>query len=169
MHWQSRMFTFALLKENRHILIFCSRLLPHIAKNTVGLVAVGTRKYFDWLTALVRFVVYSFTCAYPDGQCPISYVALFGWTLVIWVSFTPLIINNESPGGNAQISFIVKLLFGLVLCSSLLLFEKFSIQWIAAKFHERSYAGKCEKQYIQTHARLLLIIEQRGLLTRSWL
>jgi hypothetical protein len=33
------------------------------------------------------------------------------------------------------------LLFALLLCAGALLFEKFSIQWIAWKFHERSYAG----------------------------
>ena len=37
---------------------------------------------------------------------------------------------------------IAKLLFAFFLCAGLLVFEKFAIQWIAGKFHERSYAGE---------------------------
>jgi hypothetical protein len=38
------------------------------------------------------------------------------------------------------------LLFGLFLCAALLLFEKFSIQWIAGKFHEKTYAERIADQ-----------------------
>jgi hypothetical protein len=75
----------------------------------------------------------------------VRYVALFAWTLGIWIAWNPLINSRQEANASAKsvhiISFIAKLLFGIYLCAALLLFEKFSIQWIAGKFHERSYAG----------------------------
>lgn len=74
------------------------------------------------------------------------YVALAGWSLSIWVAWNPLINSRQdqlaSPKSVQIIHFIGRLLFGISLCAELLLFEKFSIQWIAGKFHERSYAGQ---------------------------
>jgi hypothetical protein len=73
------------------------------------------------------------------------YVALFMWTLAIWISWNPLIDRRQEVdadvGSINVIHLIGKLLFAFYLCAALLLFEKFSIQWIAGKFHERSYAG----------------------------
>jgi hypothetical protein len=66
------------------------------------------------------------------------------WTIVIWVSFNPLITLQEvRPGEKSTqaIGLLSRLLFALLVCAAILLFEKFSIQWIAGKFHERSYAG----------------------------
>ncbi|KAI5115837.1 hypothetical protein M0805_008271 [Coniferiporia weirii] len=56
----------------------------------------GLKKYIDWLKALVR------------------YVALFGWTLAIWISFQPLIIGRSIGNEKAEISFIAKLLLGFI-------------------------------------------------------
>jgi hypothetical protein len=68
----------------------------------------------------------------------------------MWISFVPLISHhqNKAVGGNSPkiISLIQKLLFAFCLCAGLLLFEKFAIQWIAAKFHELSYAGRIAEQ-----------------------
>ncbi|KAI9449408.1 Mechanosensitive ion channel-domain-containing protein [Lactarius psammicola] len=109
-----------------------SMILPHLAKHTVGVVAVGSRRYIDWLGALHR------------------YVALFAWTLSIWIAWNPLIDSRQDAQASAKsariIDFIGKLLFGVYLCAALLLFEKFSIQWIAGKFHERSYAERIADQ-----------------------
>ena len=63
---------------------------------------------------------------------------------MIWVSFNPLIaIKEVDPAVRSAeaISLLARLLFALLVCAAVLLFEKFSIQWIAWKFHERSYAG----------------------------
>jgi len=104
-----------------------SRIMPHILRSTIGVVAVATRRYIDWIQVLHR------------------YIALFVWTLIIWVSWGPLIDNQQKLGtGNKSINAsdtAARLLFAFVLCSAVLLFEKLSIQWIAGKFHERSYAG----------------------------
>ena len=124
-------------------------IFPHIARNTIGVVAVGARRYIDWLGALYRFVVISVVTIIhiPNFDAHFSrYVALFAWTLAIWIAWNPLVYSRQdhhaSPKSVEIISFIARLLFGIYLCSGILLFEKFSIQWIASKFHERSYAGE---------------------------
>ncbi|KZP03648.1 hypothetical protein FIBSPDRAFT_844740 [Athelia psychrophila] len=96
-----------------------SRVIPHILRGTIGLVAVGLRRYIDWLTALSR------------------YIALFGWSLANF---------GGSTASEAILSLISKLLFGVMLCSALLLAEKLAIQIIASKFHEQSYAGRIANQ-----------------------
>lgn len=102
-------------------------ILPRVARLTLGLVAVAARRYIDWLEALHR------------------YVALAGWTLVVWVSFQPLILTRQrsdaSTGSKDAVNLIAKLFFAFFICAVVLLAEKFAIQWIAGKFHERSYAG----------------------------
>lgn len=109
-----------------------SRIIPTIIRWTIGLVAVGTRRYIDWLEVLNR------------------YVALFGWTLLIWITWGVLINQHQGDGtsnsSRAAVDLIAKLLFGFFLCSAVLLFEKFAIQWIASKFHERSYAERIAEQ-----------------------
>ncbi|TFK26462.1 hypothetical protein FA15DRAFT_667337 [Coprinopsis marcescibilis] len=108
-----------------------SRIVPSIIRATIGVVAVGTRRYIEWMFALHR------------------YIALFVWTLVIWVAWTPLIVNQKvapSDTSTRAIDLIAKLLFAFLICAGVLLFEKFSIQLIAGKFHERSYAERITDQ-----------------------
>ncbi|OBZ67098.1 putative MscS family protein C2C4.17c [Grifola frondosa] len=109
-----------------------SMVLPRVARHTIGVVAVGSRRYIDWLDALYR------------------YVALFSWALTCWVSFNALINGRQESDASSEsvhiIDTIAKLLFALFLCAALLLFEKFAIQWIAGKFHERSYAERIAAQ-----------------------
>ena len=77
----------------------------------------------------------------------LRYVAFFGWTIGVYVSFNPIINNNQEVGQHsAALSLVARLLFAFVILSSALLFEKFSIQWIAGKFHERSYAERIADQ-----------------------
>jgi hypothetical protein len=125
-------------------------VFPRIARHTIGVVAVGARRYIDWLGALYRSVHIGRTVAFiihiPDIDAHFArYVALFAWSLSIWIAWNPLIYSRQdshaSPKSVQIITFVGKLLFGIYLCTGLLLFEKFSIQWIAGKFHERSYAG----------------------------
>lgn len=120
--------------------------MPSIAKATIGLIAVGTRRYIDWAAALHRSIP-SYCRLLLNGHLPppsTRYIALFAWALAVWVSWQPLIDNQQrdaSPKSVKIIDLIGKLLFALFLCCGVLLFEKFAIQWIAGKFHERSYAG----------------------------
>ncbi|KAF7315647.1 Mechanosensitive ion channel protein [Mycena indigotica] len=107
-------------------------IFPRIIRRTLGVIAVGTRRYLDWLQVLHR------------------YVALFAWTLTVFVSYNPLI--NSQQGSDATKSAIQiidlgqKLFFAFFLCAALLLAEKFAIQFIAGKFHERSYAERIADQ-----------------------
>ncbi|KAG6917310.1 hypothetical protein DXG01_002968 [Tephrocybe rancida] len=87
-----------------------SFIMPPVLRSTIGIVAVGTRKYIEWMHVLHR----------------------------------------QGPGtGDKSVKAsdtAARLLFAFFLCSGVLLFEKFSIQWIAGKFHERSYAERIADQ-----------------------
>jgi hypothetical protein len=140
-------------------------ILPAIARHTIGVVAVGARRYIDWLGALWRFVVVLGWPLFPSLISLIDahfsrYIALVAWTAAIWISYNPLIDSRQEPNGSPKsktiIAFIGKFLFGIYLCAALLLFEKFSIQWIAAKFHERSYAG--QEIWLTLHVQLTKVV-----------
>ncbi|KAF8504238.1 Mechanosensitive ion channel-domain-containing protein, partial [Hysterangium stoloniferum] len=120
--------------------------LPRIARYTIGAVSATSRTYISWLAALHR------------------YIALFIWSLVIWIAWQPLIEHNQDKSPTTQtypeISFIARLLFGILLCVIVLLGEKFSIQVIAGKFHERSYAERIEDQKKAIH--ILVVLYQHS-------
>ncbi|EKM54463.1 uncharacterized protein PHACADRAFT_258317 [Phanerochaete carnosa HHB-10118-sp] len=109
-----------------------SMILPLLARHTVGTVAVGTRKYIDWIAVLRR------------------YVAFASWTLACWIAFQPLINTRQeqdaSQSDQHAVDLLAKLLFAFFLCAAILFGEKFVIQWIAGKFHERSYAERIADQ-----------------------
>jgi hypothetical protein len=83
----------------------------------------------------------------------------------------PLIYSHQDAaiGGNSPhiISLIQKLLFALFLCAALLLFEKFSIQWIAWKFHELSYADRLAEQKFAIKVLVTLYRNSSDILGRS--
>ncbi|KAF8906527.1 hypothetical protein CPB84DRAFT_1675669, partial [Gymnopilus junonius] len=105
-----------------------ARVAPSVIRSTIGIVAVSSRRYIDWLQALQR------------------YVAFFAWAIAVWASFNPIIDIHVTGTKPAAIGVIAKLSFGVLICAGILLFEKFSIQWIAGKFHERSYADRIADQ-----------------------
>jgi hypothetical protein len=82
-------------------------------------------------------------------------VAFFIWTLVNWVSFTPIIAIHQSGAASSRavnaIQLISRLSFAFFICSAVLLFEKFCIQWIARNFHRRSYAGASLFLFVPLH------------------
>ncbi|KAK2463270.1 hypothetical protein APHAL10511_004925 [Amanita phalloides] len=109
-----------------------SYLLHVVAKSTIAVVAVDTGHYVDWVPALRR------------------HIALFGWSMAVWISWTPLVADRlEGNPGNRSVGAIGlggRVFFALFACAAILLFEKVAIQWIAEKFHERSYADRIAKQ-----------------------
>ncbi|KAJ7924831.1 hypothetical protein B0H13DRAFT_1976209 [Mycena leptocephala] len=108
-----------------------SMILPRIIRRTIGVIAVGTRRYLDWLQVLHR------------------YVAIFLWTLAIFISYNPLINARQksaTPNSVKIIDLGQKLFFAFLVCAAVLLFEKFSIQWIAGSYHEKSYAERIADQ-----------------------
>lgn len=91
-------------------------ILPALIRKTVGVIAVGTRRYLDWLDVLHR------------------YVAVFMWTLAVFITYNPLINSRQKNADDEAVKIIdlgQKLFFAFFLCAAVLLFEKFSIQWIA--------------------------------------
>jgi len=128
--------------EGWWVALFVTRLLPSITRNTLGVVSITIRFYSDWLKALHR------------------YIALFAWSLTIWITFTQLIINRQhadvTPKSRDAVSFCAKLLFALMICTAILLAEKVAIQAIASQFHQRSYADRIEEQ--QRNTRILVAL-----------
>lgn len=135
------------------IALLVSRLLPTIVRNTLGVVSTTIRFYSDWLKALHRCI------------------ALFAWSLTIWVTFTQLIINQHhkdiTPKSQDAVNFCSKLLFALMICSAILLGEKVAIQAIASQFHERSYADRIEEQQRITRAVVILYAHSTDQIGRS--
>jgi hypothetical protein len=76
---------------------------------------------------------------------PCRHIAFFGWSIAIWVSWTPLIayrqVRDPGDGSAHALGLIGRILFASLICSGIVLCEKIAIQWIAQKFHEQSYAG----------------------------
>ncbi|OSD01247.1 hypothetical protein PYCCODRAFT_1412753 [Trametes coccinea BRFM310] len=106
-------------------------LLPPLLRNTVGIIIVTTRKYIDWFEVLYR------------------YAAFAAWSILIFVSYQPLInaTQDTSDASSKQaIDTLSKLLFALMLSACVLFGEKLAIQFIASKFHERSYADRIADQ-----------------------
>ena len=133
--------------------LFVTKLLPSIIRNTLGVVSITIRFYSDWLKALHR------------------HIALFVWSLTIWITFMQLIINRQhadiTPKSRDATSFCAKLLFALMICTAILLAEKVAIQAIASQFHERSYADRIEEQQRNTRILVALYSHSTDQLGRS--
>ncbi len=66
------------------------------------------------------------------------------WSIAVFVSYQPLINstqNTDDTSSQRAVDTLSKLLFALMLSACVLFAEKLAIQFIAGKFHERSYAG----------------------------
>ncbi|CDO72761.1 hypothetical protein BN946_scf184994.g14 [Trametes cinnabarina] len=106
-------------------------ILPPLLRNTLGIIIVTTRKYIDWFEVLYR------------------YAAFAGWSILIFVSYQPLINATQetnSTTSQQSVDTLSKLLFALMLSACVLFGEKLAIQFIASKFHERSYADRITDQ-----------------------
>jgi len=132
-------------------------ILPYLLRYTLGLGAVSLRKYFDWLTALKR---------------PVAFV---GWAIAVYASYNPGTLLYFLPSSSTTVSFLTdlhplvihirfsdpqkqysssantltligRLCTGTLLSSLILLGEKYAIQFIAYKFHQRSYSDRISHQ-----------------------
>ncbi|KIL66205.1 hypothetical protein M378DRAFT_186034 [Amanita muscaria Koide BX008] len=119
-----------------------SYLLHATAKATILVVMVESRRYVDWMQYIHR------------------YIALAAWTIAIWVSWTPLIAYRQDPSVGDRsvraVGLVGRVLFAFVICAAILLCEKVMIQWIAEKFHERSYANRIANQKFAIHTLVTL-------------
>ena len=132
-------------------------ILPYLLRYTLGLGAVSLRKYFDWLTALKRPVAFV-------GWAVAVYVSYNPGTLLYFLPSSPMRVsfltdlhpsaihirssdpNNEYPSSANTLTLIGRLCTGILLSSVILLGEKYAIQFIAYKFHQRSYADRISHQ-----------------------
>ncbi|WWD17790.1 hypothetical protein CI109_102232 [Kwoniella shandongensis] len=107
-------------------------MVPAIWRNTVAVIIPSAKAYTDVIAALGR------------------YAKLIIWSAVIWISFTPLIINNytgdQSANSRANLTTVANLLFGLFLCSLVFGAEKLIVQLIAFQFHRDSYEDRLQEQ-----------------------
>ncbi|KAI0769601.1 Mechanosensitive ion channel-domain-containing protein [Trametes elegans] len=106
-------------------------ILPAVLRSTIGVIVVNARKYIDWFQVLYR------------------YAAFAAWSIVVWVSYQPLINRTQGEASDSSVQAIntlAKLLFAMTLCACILFVEKLAIQFIAGKFHERSYADRIAAQ-----------------------
>ncbi|KAF8326601.1 Mechanosensitive ion channel-domain-containing protein [Cantharellus anzutake] len=120
-------------------------VLPHFLRGTFGVAAVSLHKYIDWLNALHR---------------PVAFVA---WSIAVFVTYNPIIYvrfthENAQKYPSSQDALVLtgRLVFGLVLSSVSLLAEKFCIQLIAYKFHERSYSDRIARAKAQVECLVTL-------------
>ncbi|KAL1942695.1 hypothetical protein VTO73DRAFT_4935 [Trametes versicolor] len=106
-------------------------VLPPLLRGTIGVIIVNSRKYIEWFDALRR------------------YAAFMAWSITVFVSYQPLINSTQSTDDSSSqraVDTLSKLLFALMLSACVLFAEKLSIQFIAGKFHERSYADRITSQ-----------------------
>lgn len=104
-------------------------MLPAIFRATVGAIAPKARAYTDVVRALGRYVF----PIYPSLTS--SFLKLCVWTAVVWISFTPLVINHyvgdQAANSRSNLTTMANILFGLFLCSMVYAAEKTIIQIIA--------------------------------------
>ncbi|KAI0675104.1 Mechanosensitive ion channel-domain-containing protein [Trametes maxima] len=106
-------------------------ILPPVLRNTIGIVIVNARKYIEWLDVLHRYATFA------------------SWSILIFIGQQGLLKSRqETDSQNAKdsINTMGKLLFALMLSACVLFGEKLAIQFIAGKFHERSYADRIADQ-----------------------
>lgn len=89
----------------------------------------------------------------------------------MWVSFTPIIINNytgdQSATSRTNLTTIASLLFGVFLCSIVFGVEKLVVQLIALQFHQDSYEDRLKEQKFQIRCLTTLYINSRDIPGRT--
>ncbi|GFZ43630.1 hypothetical protein JCM24511_01350 [Saitozyma sp. JCM 24511] len=128
-------------------------IVPAFWRNTVGTIIPGAKKYTDIIGNLGR------------------YAKLVVWSLAMWVSFTPIIINNytgdQSATSRTNLTTIASLLFGVFLCSIVFGVEKLVVQLIALQFHQDSYEDRLKEQKFQIRCLTTLYINSRDIPGRT--
>jgi len=87
---------------------------------------------------------------YDIGRGMELHVSLFAWWLAVLVSFEPIMNNHRAeyrdgaPVSVGWIDVVNKVIIALFVLVALNVVEKILIQWIAAAFHQRTYATRIE-------------------------
>lgn len=82
------------------------------------------------------------------GQQLELHTAIFLWLLGVLVSFKPVCDGNRVPSEDGEkpewLNIVFKIIIAFFVLAALNFVEKVLIQWIAAAFHERTYATRIE-------------------------
>ncbi|BEJ12039.1 hypothetical protein CspHIS471_0204990 [Cutaneotrichosporon sp. HIS471] len=107
-------------------------IFPHVFKQTIAVIIPSMGRFTDVVKNLGHF-----------GKIII-------WSLVSWISFTPLISRrfegDQESTSRANLNLVVNLLFGFFLCTIVWGMEKLVVQLIALQFHRDSYADRLADQ-----------------------
>lgn len=127
--------------------------LPHFVRYSLVTIIPTMRQWVDILHNLER---------------PMAFI---GWSLALWITWTPLIINHyngdASSTSRTNLTTIANLLFGLFLSSLVVGGEKLIIQLIAYRFHRDSYEDRIREQKLQTKSIVTLYINSHDIPGRS--
>ncbi|KAJ9125076.1 hypothetical protein QFC22_000029 [Naganishia vaughanmartiniae] len=128
-------------------------LLPHFIRVTLGTIVPGARAYVDIFQALIRNVAFCL------------------WSLLIWVSFQPLLKNtfvgDTSSTSYSDLNVFQRLIFGLFIVSLITGGEKIIIQLIAYRFHQDSYEDRIREQKLNIKSLVVLYINSHDTPGRS--
>lgn len=122
-------------------------IFPRVVRATLVAIVPSLRFWVDILRSLNRNV------------------AFIVWALVVWVSFTPLVINHftgdatgTDSSSRSNLTLLANLLFGVFLCSLIIGAEKALVQLIAYRFHQDSYEDRIRDQKLQIRGLVTLYI-----------
>ncbi|KAJ3575131.1 hypothetical protein NP233_g1298 [Leucocoprinus birnbaumii] len=98
-----------------------------------------------------------------------GYLALVAWSAALWITWVPLIAEHQAGNGASNdrsvraVNLGGKILFALACCAAILFAEKVAVQWIAMKFHERSYQRRiiAQKDAVRAFKVLFSLVDQR--------
>ncbi|ODO11764.1 hypothetical protein I350_00548 [Cryptococcus amylolentus CBS 6273] len=128
-------------------------MVPTIWKNTIASIIPSAKALTEVIAALGK------------------YAKLIFWTLAMWISFTPLIVNHYSgsdeSSSKSNLTTIANLLFGLFLCSIVYAGEKLIVQLIAFQFHRDSYEDRLNEQKFNIKALTYLYTNSHDIPGRS--
>ncbi|WVQ85247.1 hypothetical protein IAT38_007412 [Cryptococcus sp. DSM 104549] len=136
LNWWSIWFTIIWLTFWAATAVFMA--VPTVWKNTVAAIIPSAKPLTEIIAALGR------------------YAKLIFWTLAIWISFTPLIINHytgsSDSSSKSNLTTVANIFFGIFLCSIVLCGEKLIVQLIALQFHQDSYEDRLKEQKFNVKA-----------------
>ncbi|ORY33717.1 Mechanosensitive ion channel-domain-containing protein [Naematelia encephala] len=128
-------------------------IVPTVWQNSVGSIIPAAKQYTDVLRALGK------------------YAKLVTWTVAMWISFTPLVINHydgdQTATSRSDLTTFASILFGLFLSSIVFGVEKLIVQLIALKFHRDSYEDRLAEQKFQVKCVTTLYINSHDIPGRS--
>lgn len=100
-----------------------------------------------------------------------KYLGVVVWTIIIFISYQPLVARSLQPKTSAEDTAIIKVLgmslLAKFICAAILALEKYSFQRISENFHERSYADRIKDHETVVQALCILYKNTVDIAVRS--